>query len=90
MQSLDGKMTEEIHDIVIEALVEPNWRVYYGDEILIDKCRDPEFSACWELRQRGKTGTLRVKHKKSAHYSMTVPIEAGALASLEWKRHAKE
>lgn len=66
------------HRIEIEAAGRNDLRVHYGDKVLIERTRDPEFAACRALLALGKRGTLVTRWRGSRIDAMRVYIEQGA------------
>lgn len=82
-----------MHDLILTPLPlklgqsRQYWKVEYEGEVLIPSSTDPEFAACRILKERGKTGKVRTRHRLSPHYAMVIPIEFGAQkATMEGSR----
>jgi hypothetical protein len=65
----------------IQATGPARYRVTLEGEVLIDRCRDPEFDACRKLQALGMTGTIETWMKGATAPGFRLDIELGSHAA---------
>jgi hypothetical protein len=71
----------------VQATGPARYRVHLDGNILIDRCRDPEFDACCKLHALGMTGTVETWMTGATAPGFRLDIATGAkLATTEGNR----